>query len=293
MAHETGLTVDEAQRALADVCALGIAKYDPDAELVYLPEGAKYQIGESLKPGDKRVRGIEAALAQLNGHPYAADFASRYAAEFCLRSPIQGPPEAPSKPHPGSTGSPFEARQGTGKEQEQAHASRAGERAQGDGEGEPEDDDPEPTSDTTNGQILVALRSHPALAQYEQEGLRLVQCALDLTVEAGNYVLGGKIRQEDVMERVAAAISDAAGKAKASGATTSPMPPAKVAHLLTTFARANLAKPRDVWAAEKSRGRTAGQARSGPTAPDPAKVAFVPPSPSDGPVWGADLAETP
>ena len=96
MAHETGLPLDDAKRALAEICAQGIAKYDPDAELVYLPEGAKYQIGEHLKPGDKRVRGIEAALAQR------APLRER------LRVQVRGR-VLPSKPHPGSTGSPFEA----------------------------------------------------------------------------------------------------------------------------------------------------------------------------------------
>lgn len=108
MAHETGLTPDEAERALADVVALDVARYDPEEELVYLPEGARYQIGESLKPGDKRVAGIRSALAQFSRHPFALDFARRYAADFCLGSPPEDPPskvlptepEAPSKPLP-------------------------------------------------------------------------------------------------------------------------------------------------------------------------------------------------
>lgn len=87
MAHEIGMSHDEAERALAEVCALGIAQYDADAELVYLPGGAKYQIGERLRSGDLRVKGIQSALAQLDGHPFALEFARRYAADFCLPVP--------------------------------------------------------------------------------------------------------------------------------------------------------------------------------------------------------------
>jgi len=84
MAHEIGITLEDAERALAEVCDVGIAQYDHEEELLYLPEGARYQIGESLKPGDKRVAGIRAALAQFNRHPFATDFASRYAVDFCI-----------------------------------------------------------------------------------------------------------------------------------------------------------------------------------------------------------------
>jgi hypothetical protein len=103
MAHEIGLSVEDAERALADVCALDIARYDPEEELIYLPEGARYQIGERLKPGDKRVAGIRAAVARFAKHPFAADFAQRYAAEFALgvtmprsSSPGSDPPSARS-----------------------------------------------------------------------------------------------------------------------------------------------------------------------------------------------------
>lgn len=97
MAHEIGITLEDAERALAEVCDVGIAQYDHEEELLYLPEGARYQIGESLKPGDKRVAGIRAALAQFNRHPFATDFASRYAVDFCISPSGE---EAPQKPLP-------------------------------------------------------------------------------------------------------------------------------------------------------------------------------------------------
>lgn len=102
MAHEIGLSVERAERALAEVIQLDIARYDADEELVYLPEGARYQVGERLKPGDKRVKGIEAALAQFARHPFALDFAQRYAGDFGLTvapsEPLRSPFGAPSEP---------------------------------------------------------------------------------------------------------------------------------------------------------------------------------------------------
>lgn len=100
MAHEIGLTVEDAERALADVCALDIAKYDAEEELVYLPEGARYQIGERLKPGDKRAAGIRVALARFARHAFAVDFAQRYAAEFALGVTTPRPSAPESEPPP-------------------------------------------------------------------------------------------------------------------------------------------------------------------------------------------------
>ena len=112
--------------------------------------------------------------------------------------------------------------------------------------------------------------------------MNLVQCATDITTEAAKLTMAARIREDEAMERVSAAIADVDEKAQAAGATNSPLPIARVALMLTRFSRTNLAKPRDAWAAEKNRGRSGGQARTGPTAPDPAKVAFVP---VEGPVW--------
>ena len=160
-------------------------------------------------------------------------------------------------------------------------------RASARGEGEDDGEDPEPTSDTTDGKILAALRGAPPLARCEREGLRLTQCALDLTVEVGKFTLSGKLRDDEAMERVTAAIADVSGKVQASNATTSPLSPDKVARLLATFAYTNLGKPRDAWAAEKNRGRPNGRQRHGPAAPNPAIAAFAPLSPDARP-WTPD-----
>ena len=152
---------------------------------------------------------------------------------------------------------------------------------------EDQGEDPEPTPDTTDGKILAALRAAPPLAQCEREGLRLAQCALDLTVEVGKFTMGGKVHDDEAMERVTAAIADVAGKVQASNATTSPLSPDKVARLLATFAYTNLGKSREAWTAEKNRGRSNGRPRHGPAAPNPTVAAYAPLSPDDRP-WTPD-----
>lgn len=98
IAHETGLPLDRATVAMERVCQVGIAMYDPEEELVFLPEGARYQIGEQLKPSDRRVRGIEASLGHFGRHPFALEFAKRYQAEFCLAAPPDFKNEGGSDP---------------------------------------------------------------------------------------------------------------------------------------------------------------------------------------------------
>lgn len=188
MAHETGLTVEQAETALRDVCALDIARYDAEEELVYLPEGARYQIGERLKPGDRRVKGIASALAQFSRHPFAVDFATRYAAEFCLQLPSgnipsqasegpslpsDGDEEAPSKvlPSPcGETAKPHGSQARQGKDQantDQTHTSRADAGAHA-RETRPEPESSPPPSSRPGpcslGDFSAMLRGVPALA---------------------------------------------------------------------------------------------------------------------------------
>jgi hypothetical protein len=232
MAHETGLSFEDAERALAEVCALDIARYDAEEELVYLPEGAKYQIGERLKPNDKRVRGIEAALAQFSKHPFAVDFSRRYAAEFCLsRSPF----EAPSKPLPEEPGSPFEApsrneeapskpgkaRQGSGTGTEITHTLRGRAPAHeelgespGDGLDEADSEDQPPASGqpvpvATDASLLAAVARHPML--------RTLHGDRQWALRAAGPLQSAACRAEDAAAAVDAFVADSAAGAPADG----------------------------------------------------------------------------
>jgi hypothetical protein len=103
---------------LAVLAAEEFAFYDEEAELVWVPEAAAHQIGETLKPGDKRRDGVEKVLAGFLGHPYGRAFLRRYKEPYSLRINIRGKPlvrpsDAPSKPGTGSEAGPGAAT-GTG-----------------------------------------------------------------------------------------------------------------------------------------------------------------------------------
>lgn len=116
MAHEIGLPVERARAALARVCAVGIAMYDEEEELVFLPEGAKYQIGCALSGNDPRKKGVVNALEPFGGHPFVGAFLQKYARAFSLT--ITTKSEAPSK----QVGSTLEAPPGLLRSQDQDQA---------------------------------------------------------------------------------------------------------------------------------------------------------------------------
>lgn len=94
LCHETGLTAAEARSALAVTSDAGFAHYDEEAELVWLPNGAAYQIGEGLALGDKRRMGLVRAVKPYLGHRFAVAFFEKYAEPYHLEVPdglIRGP----------------------------------------------------------------------------------------------------------------------------------------------------------------------------------------------------------
>jgi hypothetical protein len=82
--HETGLTEKRASLALAHLEAARFAFYDHDAELVWVPNMASYQIGDTMKSGDKRRGAVLAELDKLGDHPFVLRFAERYGLAYCL-----------------------------------------------------------------------------------------------------------------------------------------------------------------------------------------------------------------
>jgi hypothetical protein len=268
MAHETGLSIEDAERGLADVCALGIARHDPEEELVYLPEGARYQIGERLK-------GIEAALAQLGRHPFALDFARRYAAEFCLRTPAgaesvspieppsdpaEQPPEGASNPLPATGASPFEARQGSGKDQAitgNTHIASAPAR-----EGEAEDDDRLRPPSCSEADLADLLRAIPVLADLADDPATVtdlhsgfVMSAFDdATVDLARAALGALVGAENLRDMPAWKRRERAGRylgnaRKCNRPSDRGSDPARV----TDDQRVVLAVFGETWAARKRR----------------------------------------
>ncbi len=104
LSHETGIPLEGASKALRSLGEVGFAFYDERDEVVWLPEMARYQIGEALKAADKRVQGVVNELTRYRKSRYYEPFLKRYAVPFNLPAmppavPIAvSAPEAPSSP---------------------------------------------------------------------------------------------------------------------------------------------------------------------------------------------------
>ncbi len=101
LCHEVGCPLQGARKALRSLSEMGFAFYDETSEFVWVPNMARFQIGESLKQGDHRIVGVTKALQGLKNAPFFNDFLARYQEAFHLNS--ISPIEAPPKPLP----SPF------------------------------------------------------------------------------------------------------------------------------------------------------------------------------------------
>lgn len=89
LSHETGLTLEGARKGLERTLQEGLAHWDEDEELVYVPALARYQVGERLGRGkggkmDHRVTGVKRALAPFEGHRFHDMFLERYGDAYSL-----------------------------------------------------------------------------------------------------------------------------------------------------------------------------------------------------------------
>lgn len=91
----------------------GFARYDEVTETVWVPEMARFQIGESLKPKDNRIVGIVREAEAVRNSPFIIDFYEKYRESFHL--PEEGPWEGLRRPLEG----PSEALRSQEQEQEQ------------------------------------------------------------------------------------------------------------------------------------------------------------------------------
>ncbi|MEN2425950.1 hypothetical protein AA0N74_07910 [Chromobacterium vaccinii] len=95
IAHETGLSLEEAQKGLARLGEMGFCTYDDEQELVWVHEMARFQVGEALKPADKRCAGVRKEFDKIANPQIKQAFFSRYRGAFHLGS--QAPSQAPSR----------------------------------------------------------------------------------------------------------------------------------------------------------------------------------------------------
>jgi hypothetical protein len=100
LGYETGLGIEGASKGLARAIEAGFCDYDEASEHVFVYSMARYQVGDSLTPGDKRCKGVENELAKLPKIGLAVAFRRRYAAAFHLQDsePKGSPSEGASMP---------------------------------------------------------------------------------------------------------------------------------------------------------------------------------------------------
>ncbi|MBV2128184.1 hypothetical protein [Arsukibacterium indicum] len=84
IAHETGLSMDGACKGLLSAIEAGFCQYDDDSEMVWVPEMARYQIADALKPADKRCAGVQNEYNALPTNPFLSAFYDKYATAFCM-----------------------------------------------------------------------------------------------------------------------------------------------------------------------------------------------------------------
>lgn len=96
LAHETGLGEEGALKGLARASEAGFCSYDKASEHVFVHSMARFQVAESLKPGDNRVKGVINALSKAPKGPLVQAFIAAYNDAFNLEFDV--PAEAPCKP---------------------------------------------------------------------------------------------------------------------------------------------------------------------------------------------------
>jgi len=96
LCHEVGISKDGASMALRCLSDALFAHYDWSSEYIWVPEMARFQIAESLQPGDTRVKWITKELLQLSKTPFFNDFLEKYQESFKLKTLC--PIDAPSMP---------------------------------------------------------------------------------------------------------------------------------------------------------------------------------------------------
>lgn len=100
IAKETGLPIEGASKGLQSLIEGDFCTYESDSEYVFVHQFAANQIGEDLKPNDKRVQGVINELAKVPKGQCWQSFRARYAVPYNL--PIEAktpsPSDAPSKP---------------------------------------------------------------------------------------------------------------------------------------------------------------------------------------------------
>lgn len=84
MAHETGLTIEGAWKGLRRLIEAEFCEYDEASETVFVVKMAAHQIGDDLKPTDKRLIGVQKEVRNLPESRLKSSFLRVYGVAFSL-----------------------------------------------------------------------------------------------------------------------------------------------------------------------------------------------------------------
>ena len=107
IAHEIGLPIEGATKALQRLSEGGFCTYEAPSEHIFVHRFAAFQIGEDLKPADNRVKHVRDAVLSIPSNPLKIMFLRHYSEAFHLKNLLDealkkeknlSPSEAPSKP---------------------------------------------------------------------------------------------------------------------------------------------------------------------------------------------------
>lgn len=100
LAHETGIPLEGACKALRSLSEVGFAEYDEANEIVLVHAMARHQIGERVVKADKRHTGVTREAQKLTYSSLFAKWYARYQEPYNLptMASTASPSEAPSEP---------------------------------------------------------------------------------------------------------------------------------------------------------------------------------------------------
>ena len=100
MAHETGLGMEGASKALQSLIEAKFCTYEESSETVFVHRMAAFQIGDHLSEQDKRCKGVEREWNNIPSRQLQQAFFAIYSVAFHLpkQSKKARDTEAPSKP---------------------------------------------------------------------------------------------------------------------------------------------------------------------------------------------------
>lgn len=98
LCHEVGASEAAVRASLERLAAANVAHFDPDADLVWVPDGAAEQTGATMKATDNRHKAVVRELAAFGNHRFVTEFWNRYGLAYSLgEAPYQAPSGAPTE----------------------------------------------------------------------------------------------------------------------------------------------------------------------------------------------------